>query len=287
MKIQKRLRVFATSRVSYWPRIALVIFMTLAGFLLAAQLVNPTMYGGVRAMFLDLSRPVFAAWSAVNRGLVDTVDGVVNVATLRAQNTILLDENQRLQHQEHLAVKLADENRLLRAALQVVPEVPAKFTTARIIADSGSGMVRSVVVNAGKNAGVRKGHVALYNGYLLGRVQEVSDSAARIVLITDYNSRIPVTAGEAGLQGILSGDNSNVLKLSYISQPQMLPEGAMVLTSGKGGGLPPGLPVGRVMRWDGVQFRVSSLGDFSDALYVQLVDFGLQDPWREFDHAAR
>jgi len=164
-----------------------------------------------------------------------------------------------------------------------VPDAPAKFVTVRVISDSGSGMVRSLIVNAGRTAGIKKGHVALVNGYFVGRVQEVSDQAARVVLITDYNSRIPVIAGDSALQGILNGDNSNVLKLLYISQPQMLAPGAAVLTSGKGGGLPPGLPVGRIQRWDGTQFRVVPMIELADLRFLQIVDYGLSDMLSEFD----
>ncbi len=282
MKIQKRIRLFSASRVSYWPRVAFVALMFLSLGMLSIQMGAPGAYAGFRVMFMDTINPVFAAMSGVSQTIAETVSNVTDISTLRSRNEQLVAENTKLKLTEQEAQKLADENMHLRKSLHVTPDLPAKFTTARIISDTSSGLVRSFVINGGRNQNIKKGHAVLAEGNFIGRVQDVSDDASRVVLITDYASRIPSVAGLSSEQGVLTGDNSDVLRFVYAAQPQSINPGDAVLTSGKGGGVPPGLPIGKIDRWDGVQFRVVPNVDLAALRYVQVADYGLIQLLDEF-----
>jgi rod shape-determining protein MreC len=109
---------------------------------------------------------------------------------------------------------------------------------------------------------------------LVGRIAEVGDRASRVLLLTDLNSRIPVTLQGSHERAILAGDNSPRPLLAYLA-PNAKPEvGERVVTSGDGGVFPPGIPVGVIVSVGG-QVRVATSSDLSVIDYVKIVDFGL------------
>ena len=118
--------------------------------------------------------------------------------------------------------------------------------TARVIANSGGGYVRAVMVNAGTEQGLSRGQAAITGAGLVGRLTEVGNRAARVLLLTDLNSRIPVVVEGSHVNAMLAGDNSERPRLIYASEPEALKIGDRIVTSGEGGIFPPGLPVGMV-----------------------------------------
>ena len=98
----------------------------------------------------------------------------------------------RLLSWQQAALTLASENTGLRGLLKLTPEPAATFITARVIANSGGAYVRSLMVHAGSENGVARGQAAMTGEGLVGRVAEVGSRAARVLLVTDLNSRVPV-----------------------------------------------------------------------------------------------
>ncbi len=146
--------------------------------------------------------------------------------------------------------------------------------TGRVIGYGGS-FVRALLLNVGSERGVRKGQAAVSGDGLVGRVAEVGERSARVLLITDLNSRIPVVIQETRVRAILAGDNTNRPRLIYLSANSDLAEGQRVVTSGHGGAFPPGVPVGRVVSVGESGVRVAPFADADRLEFVQLMDFGL------------
>lgn len=275
MKIHNRLRVFSAARSNIWPRVVFGALAICCLALIAAQISSPQTTRGLRGVLTDTVAPVFSVLSALTQNVTDTFENIDSFATIREENARLREENAQLKTWEQMGQKLTEENRALRKSLHVATDLPASFITARIISDTSGGYVQSIVVNAGTDQGVKKGQIAMADGNFIGRVLEAGEQSSRILLLHDFASRIPVIAGDASEQGILSGDNDPLLHLLYTAQPQAIHPGDAVLTSGKGGGIPPGLPVGKIDRWDGTLFRVIPNVDIGDLRYVQIADYGL------------
>ena len=156
-----------------------------------------------------------------------------------------------------------------------MPDRSASFVTARVVADNGGAFVRSVLVAAGSQDGVRKGDAAVTGEGLVGRVAEVGNRSARILLLTDINSRIPVVIERSRDQGILAGDNSDNPRLLYLSHGSQLLAGDRVVTSAAGGALPPGLPIGIVKSVDNGDAAVELFVDWDHVEYLRLLDYRL------------
>jgi len=163
----------------------------------------------------------------------------------------------------------------LRGLLKAVPEASVSYMTARVIANSGGAYVRTVMINAGSEEGLARGLAVITGEGLVGRLTEVGNRAARVLLITDLNSRIPVTIDGSHANAVLAGDNSERPRLIYVAAPQTVKIGDRIVTSGEGGVFPPGLPVGVVAALDGGMPRVDPYVELSQLGYVMAVDYGL------------
>ncbi len=89
-----------------------------------------------------------------------------------------------------------------------------------------------------------RGQIALDESGLVGRVTELGARSARVLLITDMNSRIPVTLENSRARAILVGTNGPRPRLMYWPEGVMPAEGERVVTSAEAGAFPAGLPVG-------------------------------------------
>jgi rod shape-determining protein MreC len=112
---------------------------------------------------------------------------------------------------------------------------------------------------------------------LVGRVSEAGARAARILLITDLNSRVPVVVEGSQQRAVLAGDNSERPSLRYLEADSAIRIGDRIITSGQGGIFPPGLPVGVVAALDGGLARIEPYAELSRVDYLRLVDYGLAD----------
>ena len=108
-----------------------------------------------------------------------------------------------------------------------------------------------------------------------GRVLEVGERSARILLITDINARVPVVAERSRDQAVLAGRNSDLPELFYLSRASDIKIGDRIVTSGQGGVFPPALPVGEVVSVDGGRALVRPYVDFSRLENIRLIDYSL------------
>ena len=214
-----------------------------------------------------LSRPLGAVGTVINR--------VQMIVTTYQENARLEAENERLLQWQQTALNLASDNNRLRALLKAVPENAVSYVTARVIANSGGAYVRTVLINAGSENHVARGQAVITGEGLVGRLTEVGDRAARVLLITDLNSRIPVEIEGAHLSAVLAGDNSERPRLIYLPAGDTVKIGDRVVTSGEGGLFPPGLPVGVIGALDAAGPRVEPYVELSQVGYVIVADYGL------------
>jgi rod shape-determining protein MreC len=222
---------------------------------------------GVAPVLQVLSRPAAAVASVVN--------AIRDLAAMRAENVRLTEENGRLLHWQTVARELDNENRALKAQLNFLPDPDAAFITARVIGDTGGAFVHSMLLNVGSRDGVRKGQAVIAGENLVGRIAEVGERSARILLLTDINSHIPVVIESSRAKAILSGDNTDRARLNYLAPNSNAAPGNRVVTSGHGGAFPPGLPVGVIASVQDGIVRVEPFVHRNQLEYVTVVDYGL------------
>lgn len=247
----------------------------LCAVLIVVGRAEPRLLERLRTLVLDVAGPVADAVSQPVVASQRVADRIAELLSLHSENAILREENARLAQWQVVARSLDAENRELRRLLQVPGDPPLGFVTGRVVANSGGSFVHSVLVLAGSGDGAAKGHVAVAAEGLVGRVTEIGERAARVLLLTDMNSNVPVVLERSRERAIAAGDNSGRLRLLFLApaaQPQI---GDRIVTSGHGGVFPPGIPVGAVVGFrDGVAL-VQPFVEAARLEYVRLVDYGL------------
>lgn len=171
-------------------------------------------------------------------------------------------ENRELVAWRELAERLAERNARYEALLRMPADSFGQGAdienaiAAQLVLDSGGPFTRTLVANAGADHGVRVGYIAVNENGLVGRVVSVGRRSARVLMLDDYNSRIPVMGEASRVRAVLAGQATQppelltrpfevqAPRLDFIVGAQSLREGERVVTSGDGGLYPRGIPVG-------------------------------------------
>jgi rod shape-determining protein MreC len=203
------------------------------------------------------------------------VEGVGELIALRAENARLREQNLRLLEWQSAARQLRLENAALRQLLNMRTDPDRPTAVAgRVVADAGGPFVHTVLVDVGAEDGAARGMAAVNERGLIGRVIEVGRHSARVLLLTDFNSRIPVMVEPSRDQAILAGNNTRRPSLVFLPLNPRLSVGNRVVTSGRGGVLPPGLEIGTVTAIDETGVTVEPLVDFARLEYLRLLEYG-------------
>ena len=255
-------------------RFAFVSLFLLAFALMMLGKAETVVVERARAGIADIAAPILDALSRPVATVSDLITQTNEMMNLRDENARLREENGRLRAWYGVATHLAAENESLRNLLNYVPQARSGFISARVVGDGGGPFVRSALINSGERDGVAKGLAALNEQGLVGRVTDVGQRSARILLLTDFNSKIPVMLETSRDRAILAGDNSAQPQLSFLPPNSRPKVGERVVTSGHGGLLPAGLPVGVVLGMRDGQMRVQPFVNWDRLEYVRIVDFG-------------
>lgn len=265
-----------TTPIKAWAHRFAFLFLVVAAFgLMLLGKADTVLVERARSAITDAVAPVLELVARPVASLSAVIESVGELADLRARNAALGRENERLRNWQVVAQRLEAENEALRQTTKMVPDSGLRFVTARVIGDPGGAFARSVLVNAGSRDGVEKGQAAITSEGLAGRVAQVGVRSARVLLLTDINSRIPVLVGSGRERAILAGDNTKQPRLRYLLPSAVIQPGDHVVTSGHGGVFPPGLPVGIVTEASESAMRVQPFVDWAHMEILRLADYEL------------
>jgi rod shape-determining protein MreC len=255
------------------------IFVSIA--LLALSRLEHPAVAQLRWHVAEFETPVLALGGGIIERLRHTWRTISSMMDLSQEVERLKDENQRLKNWEWRAKESERKLAELASLSAVVKEQPVGFVTSRVIANSGGPFARSALINAGRQQNIRTGYPVLSSAGLVGRIVEAGERAAEVLLLTDLNSRIPVSVGANGVRAVLVGDNSAFPRLAYLAPEAVISPGDEVSTSGVGGLFPRGLRIGVVVVERGsLVVRPHSALDsleYVSVLYVETASTGLTD----------
>ena len=170
---------------------------------------------------------------------------------------------------------LKSENEALKSKIDDVSTQSSELL-AKVIIDKKSPFLRSVIVNRGSKDNVILGMAVLDEKFLVGKVVEVNYSTSRVLLLSDLNSKIPVSIEPNGVQSILSGSGSSYGEIQYIKEDYELENDSEIFTSGSGGIFRSGIPIGKTIANEEIgldTIKVKFHSDFSQLRLVKIVSF--------------
>ena len=167
---------------------------------------------------------------------------------------------------------IKSENKILKSKIEDIKDQKYEVL-AKVIIDKQSPFLKSVIVNRGSRDKIELGMAVLDGDFLVGKVVEVNYLTSRILLLSDLNSKIPVSIEPNGIQSILSGTGGKHGKLQYLLSDNLsIKDEDEVFTSGSGNIFNAGIPVGKVKIKDNLP-EIVFHSDFSQLRLVKIVTF--------------
>ncbi len=229
--------------------------------------------GATRAVADMVDSPVGEVVSAPGRWTGQAADYIRDYFGAVSENRRLRQEIAELRQFRASAVALEDSNRRYRALLGFQTNPPIPMTAARVILDARGPFADTRLADAGKERGVEVGNPVMSERGLVGRVIGVTHGASRIMLLTDVASRTPVLIDRTDARAILTGDAGATPKLDYLRGGDPIKDGDRILTSGDGGMIPRGLPVGTAVKGLDGAWRVRLDADETSIDFVRILLF--------------
>lgn len=206
------------------------------------------------------------------------VTGLINIARDFQSYTRIYEQNQDLRRElqqmkawREAALQLEQENARLLDLNKVRIDAKLTHVTGVVTADSGSPFRQSVLLNVGARDGIMDGWATMDGIGLVGRISGVGQNTSRVILLTDTNSRIPVTVQPSGQRAILVGDNEAAPTLELIENRDLVRPGDRVVTSGDGKVFPAGLLVGQVAQSPDRRLRARLAADYERLKFLRVL----------------
>jgi rod shape-determining protein MreC len=253
-------------------RIPLAAFGLLALALLLLSRAQINMFDRARAQLSDATAPLLAKLETPFDGFNRWVGNIGGIFNVYGENLRLKDENARLRQWQGAAILLQGRVTNYERLLHAVPRRETSAVLAHVIGRSGRPYLQTMILDAGKAEGVRAGEAVLDARGLLGRVLVAGDHTAWVIPLKDLNSRVPVTIAPGNAQAILAGNNTAYPGIDTLDPRAQVKPGDMLVTSGDGGLLPPGLPIGTLVVQSG-RYRVALFADANSGSDVEVLDF--------------
>ena len=186
--------------------------------------------------------------AAVSRNLQTVPRWIGSYVAVRDRNVVLEEELRQMRAMVMRARTLSYDNRRLRALLRVRDGITQPVVAARLVNSSASSTRRYATLNAGDRQGVASGMPVRGPDGLLGRVISAGPNTARILLLADPESIVPVRRTRDGMPAFAAGRGDGWLEVRSAAGPMVrFTKGDVFVTSGTGGVFPPGIPVVRII----------------------------------------
>ncbi len=216
----------------------------LGGIVLVIALLNPGAFAGVRGVASDVTRPIGEVGAEGRTGTLSLFGAIEGYFEAGSKNAQLKEENEiaRVRLAEAQAVKA--ENARLKALLGLREEDVKPVAMARLIGSTSASTRRIAFISVGHAQGIRPGMPVRSPHGLVGRVLETGMNTARVLLLTDAESLVPVRRAQDDVVAFAEGRADGTLRLRLVNLGiNPIKKGDVFVTSGAGGLFRPGIAV--------------------------------------------
>lgn len=189
-----------------------------------------------------------------------------------AENKIseLTEENVRLNWKIKQLENLRRENARLQKMLDLREQYHDEIVIAKVSTIFVSDFARAAIINVGRKKDIREDDIVINSEGLVGRIVEVHDNWSKMFLVTDENFNVPTKIGKNGANAVVSGCNSDVLKLRLVHEDIPIENGDVVLTSEYGSVFIEKIPVGVIVK-DEKKLSIKPYVNFNSLKYVGVI----------------
>jgi len=186
-------------------------------------------------------------------------DSYINLVGVKKENLELKKRLEILQLENQRLNELDKENKRLKSVLHLVEQNPSTMIAARVVGEDIKNWFRSIIIDKGRDHGIREKMPVVTPRGVVGQAVEINKWHSKVMIINDTNSSVDVYIDGKNSRGILEGTGQTTLKLKYVLKNDEIAIGDKLITSGKDGIYPKGLPAGII-----ITINRNKAGIFSD-----------------------
>ncbi len=226
--------------------------------LMGIFVLSPRNRQRVQSAFLGIMSPFLKKGSEVDSRWKNYKAGLKKLDELEAENQRLKVDNDQFRATNQALRGVESENIRLKSALGYQRTSPFTLVPAHVIGRSPSNWWSTVVIDKGAADLVQEEMAVVTPDGLVGKVVNLNDHSAIVLLVSDENCKIAGTVEGTKEQGIIrvevrgqrtSNSIQPTMTLNFLSRFAPLRAGQKVLTSGAGTIYPPGILIGQIVEF--------------------------------------
>ena len=238
-------------------KFSILSLIILAIFIFFLDVYGFTVIKTARSFINDIVFRVSYIASSPSRLTPHLGKGIAGHFNLKEENEKLREVIENYKSLDLNLEYLTNENKNLRKVLNAENIMNAKdIVLAKVLVDRNSPFLKTIIINKGTQSGIKKGMPVTQNNNLVGRIVDTNYLSSRVLLLTDLNSRIPVSLDADSSQAILTGSGTKNPKLEYLPEEYEFKENINVFASGKERIFIPGTPIGKTTEKGEVKLHV-------------------------------
>ncbi|MEO0399713.1 MAG: rod shape-determining protein MreC [Pseudomonadota bacterium] len=257
--------------------LSLLLFMLVSAILLLSSLyaAEASVFRKARESAIEAASPLLSVFSGPVGFVQDMVGGVRDYFFVLEQNKALREEISDLRQWEQEARDLREVIAAYETLGFYHPAPSPEPVNAAVVGESNDAFTHTMIVNAGRDEAVLPGQAVVDDRGLVGRIVHSSKNAARVLLLTDVQSSVPVYLENSEIEGILVGQTGARPAISFTRYDDLenIVVGDRVVTSGAGGALPRGLPVGVIDRVTERGALVALQSNYARTRLVRIINY--------------
>jgi rod shape-determining protein MreC len=227
--------------------IAAVVLLAFSFLLFTNISIFANAYSKTKVYVSGLVGPTLKVVGSPFRFTAGLFDRYVDLVNVKEKNAELKKRLEALQLQNQKVPELEKENERLRSLLHFMEHRPATMTAARVIGEDVTNWFKCIIIDKGRGSGIKEKMPVVTADGVVGQAVEVNQWHTKVMIINDTNSALDVYVPGKQTRGVLEGTGRTTLKMKYVLKNDDIESGDKLVTSGKDGIYPRGLPVGVVI----------------------------------------
>ncbi len=222
------------------------LFFSIFLYVLSLNFRPPERMDLLQRMVSESILPLFQSLSRITTFTDDMIRGYVMLRQVHNENESLREEITSLEQKLIDYQEAYVENLRLRRLLDFRSTIQTETVAAQVVLHDLTGWFQTLMIDKGFREGIAPDMAVVNDEGVVGRVLDVSDRYARVLLITDAGSSIDAIIQRNRVRGIVGGKDANTCVLKYVRGNLDVQVGDLVVSSGKDGVFPKGLRLGTV-----------------------------------------
>ncbi|MBN2419181.1 MAG: rod shape-determining protein MreC [Deltaproteobacteria bacterium] len=220
--------------------------LLLALIFLSSNVERSKSWNPVAGIMIEILAPVQkAVKGSVNftTGLWSKYIGLINT---HDENLALKKDIERLMIENSKNRELLSTYKRLEELLKFTENTEETVLASQVIGRDPTGLFRSIIIDKGKNSGIKENMPVVNAKGVVGQIVSVSNNYSKVLLLIDQNSAVDCIIERSRDSGILKGISPKECTLDYVLKASDVRVGDLVITSGLDRVYPKGNYVGIV-----------------------------------------